>query len=263
MYPEEPVDHTYDSDDGMPELDTSRSDAEARKWLFVKRKFKPGRGNGTQADLSEDSECSDDDDLPIGSVKKGKYIQTEKKQEHKVEEKVKKQEVKKEEVKKNKDVAKPRAQPRKKGKVYAEKPAAEKPAEEAEKPAQKKLRKKQCEKPAAEKPAEEAEKPAAEKPAEKKVKRKRKLDEVPIEKPVEVDTSEKPIEVETKKMKKVRFQANPLGNSVPDAEKADKPISKLEKKPKEAKKASETAVSTRKSDRLRSDDLPNKLSMSQ
>jgi hypothetical protein len=213
MYPEEPVDHTYDSDDGMPELDTSRSDAEARKWLFVKRKFKPGRGNGTQADLSKDSESSDNDDLPIGSVKKGKYIQTEKKQEHKVEEKVEKQEVKKEEVKKNKDVAKPRAQPRKKGKVYAEKPAAEKPAE-------------------------------------KKVKRKRKLDEVPIEKPVEVDTSEKPIEVETKKMKKVRFQANPLGNSVPDAEKADKPISKLEKKPKEAKKASKTAVGTRKSDRL-------------
>jgi hypothetical protein len=50
---------------------------------------------------------------------------------------------------------------------------------------------------------------------------------------------------------------------VPDAEKADKPISKLEKKPKEAKKPFEAAVGTRKLDQLRYDDLPKKLSMSQ
>jgi hypothetical protein len=71
----------------MPELDVDRSDYNKRKSMFKKKTLKTGRGNAWIEDeihsysKSEDnyyihssSESEDDDDLPIGSIRKSKRV---------------------------------------------------------------------------------------------------------------------------------------------------------------------------------------------
>jgi hypothetical protein len=75
--PPGPINYSYDSEDGMPELDVSRSDFNCRKRMFHKQILKPGRGNARpEDDIHSTSESEDNDDLPIGSIKKLKQVKT-------------------------------------------------------------------------------------------------------------------------------------------------------------------------------------------